>query len=118
MLCATLDKLLRENLIVLALMFSTRFNIVLTLSSCVGIFMLGLVSDYFFGKAAQTHLWAKIARTIVPNFQVFWISDAIYEGSEVPIKYIVISAFYALCYTSAILFLAIALFQRREVSRN
>jgi len=47
--------------------------------------------------------------------QIFWISDAIYEGSEVPLKYILISASYAVCYTIAILSLAIALFQRRQI---
>ncbi len=102
-------------LIALALMFSTRFNIILTLSSCVGIFLLGLVSDYFFGMAAQTHLWAKIARTIVPNFQVFWISDAIYEGTLIPISYIWISTSYSALYIAGILFLSIALFHRRQV---
>ncbi|MHC4532247.1 MAG: hypothetical protein ACYSXD_11910, partial [Planctomycetota bacterium] len=64
---------------------------------------------------AETKIWAKIGRFLVPNLQVFWISDAIYEGSVVPLKYIVISAFYAVCYTTAILLVAIALFQRRQV---
>ncbi|MHC4704476.1 MAG: hypothetical protein ACYTFQ_28330, partial [Planctomycetota bacterium] len=77
--------------------------------------LLGLVSDYAFGRLADTHLWAKIGRYIVPNLQIFWISDAIYESSEVPAKYIAISASYALCYTAAILAFAIALFQRRQV---
>ena len=99
----------------LAVAFSARFNIVVTLSACVGIFLLGLISDYTFGRFAETYLWAKIGRFLVPNLQLFWISDAIYEGSVVPIKYIGISAIYALCYTTAILSLAIALFQRRQV---
>ena len=101
--------------VALAVALSTRFNIVVTLSACVGIFLLGLVSDYAFGRFAETHLWAKIGRILVPNLQVFWISDAIYEGSEVPLKYILIGAVYALCYTAGILSLAIALFQRRQV---
>jgi len=99
----------------LALAFSARFNIAVTLSACLGIFLLGLVSDYAFGRFAETHLWAKIGRFLVPNLQIFWISDAIYEGSVVPLKYILISVSYALCYTAAILALAIALFQRRQV---
>jgi len=99
----------------LALALSARFNIVATLAGCIGIFLLGLISDYAFGRFAQTQLWAKIGRFLVPNLQIFWISDAIYEGSEVPLKYILISASYALCYTAAILALAIALFQRRQV---
>jgi len=102
-------------IVALAVALSARFNIVVTLSACIGIFLLGLVSDYVFGRFAETHLWAQICRFLVPNLQIFWISDAIYEGSAVPLKYILISASYALCYTTAILALAIALFQRRQV---
>ena len=102
-------------IVALAVALSARFNIVVTLSACFGIFLLGLVSDYTFGRFAETKIWAKIGRFLVPNLQIFWISDAIYEGSEVPIKYIIIGACYALCYTTAILALAIALFQRRQV---
>lgn len=99
----------------LALAFSTKFNIVATLSACVGIFMLGLVSDYVFGRFAETHLWAQIGRYLVPNLQIFWVSDAIYEGNPVPGMYILISASYAVCYTAAVLFIAIGVFQRRQV---
>ena len=99
----------------LAVAFSARFNIIITLSACVGIFLLGLISDYTFGRFAETHIWAKIGRFLVPNLQIFWISDAIYEGSQVPLKYIVITASYALCYAIAILSIAIAVFQRRQV---
>jgi len=79
------------------------------------VFLLGLVSDYAFGRFAETQLWAKIGRFIVPNLQLFWISDAIYEGSDVPLRYVAIGASYALCYTAGILAVAIALFQRRQV---
>ena len=102
-------------IVALAVAISSRFNIVVTLSACLGIFLLGLVSDYVFGRFAQSQLWAKIGRFLVPNLQVFWISDAIYEGSVVPAKYVIIGASYALCYTIAILFIAIALFQKRQV---
>jgi ABC-2 type transport system permease protein len=99
----------------LAVTVSCRFNIVVTLSACVGIFLLGLVSDWAFGELARTHLWAKICYFVLPNLQIFWISDAIYEGSEVPIRYVLITASYAICYTAGILALAVALFQRRQV---
>jgi len=99
----------------LAIALSSRFNIVVTLSACVGIFLLGLVSDWAFGAVAKTHLWAKICYFAIPNLQIFWISDAIYEESTLPLKYIVITATYAICYTAGILGLSIALFQRRQV---
>ncbi len=102
-------------IIAFSIAFSSRFNIVATLSFCVGLFLLGLISDYVFGNLAQTYKWANIGRYIVPNFQIFWISDAIYEGSKIPIKYIVISSSYAICYTLGILSAAIAIFQKRQV---
>jgi hypothetical protein len=106
--------------VALAVALSARFNIVVTLSACIGIFLLGLVSDYTFASLAEKQffgakLWATIGRYLIPNLQIFWISDAIYEGSEVPLKYIIISASYALCYTTAILAVAVTLFQRRQV---
>jgi ABC-2 type transport system permease protein len=99
----------------LAVAVSARFNTMVTLSVCVGIFLLGLISDYVFGRFADAHLWARIGRFLVPNLQVFWISDAIYEGSQVPLTYIFVSGSYAVCYTAAILALAVALFQRRQI---
>jgi hypothetical protein len=107
-------------IVALAVAFSARFNIMVTLSACIGIFLLGLISDYAFGRFADTALWAQIGRFLVPNLQIFWISDAIYESGEgseivVPFKYILISATYTLCYSTAILLSAVALFQRRQV---
>ncbi|MHC4070003.1 MAG: ABC-2 transporter permease [Planctomycetota bacterium] len=102
-------------IVALAVALSSRFNIVVTLSACIGVFLLGLISDYAFGRFADTHLWAKIGRFLVPNLQIFWISDAIYEGSTVPLKYIAISATYALLYTTGIILAAISIFQRRQV---
>ncbi len=99
----------------LAIMFSTRFNIVMTLSFCVGFFLLGLISDYVFGRFSDTYLWAKAARALVPNLQVFWISDAIYENSRIPVSYIGRSALYAVCYILGILSLSTAMFQSREL---
>jgi ABC-2 type transport system permease protein len=102
-------------LVALAIAFSTRLNVVLTLACCVCAFLLGLISDYVFGRFAQTNLWARLGHILAPNLQVFWISDAIYEGSPIEPYYLLISALYAFLYTSGILFIAIALFQKRQV---
>jgi ABC-type transport system involved in multi-copper enzyme maturation permease subunit len=99
-----------------AVAISARFNVIVTLSACIGVFLLGLTSDWVFGRFADTHLWAQAGRYLVPNLQVFWISDAIYEGTVVPFRYILIGASYALCYTVGILAVAVALFQRRQVA--
>ena len=102
-------------LVALAVMFSTRFNVVLTLLFCVAVFMLGLVSDFIFGRFADQHIWAKIGRLLIPNLQVFWVSDAIYEGSSVSMYYIGITSAYAVLYTAGILMIAIAMFQKRQI---
>lgn len=98
----------------LALALSSRFTMMVTLACCVGIFLLGLISDYVFGRLSQVHWWANIGRYLVPNLQVFWISDAIYEGTKVPLQYILTAAAYACCYTAGVLAIAVALFQRRQ----
>ncbi len=102
-------------IVALAVLVSSRFNIVVTLAACIGFFLVGLVSDYAFGRFAADNIFAKIAYYIVPNLQVFWVSDAILEESHVPLKYILITAFYAICYAGGILSLSVAFFQRRQV---
>jgi ABC-2 type transport system permease protein len=102
-------------IVALAVMFSTRMNLVLTLVCCLSAFLIGLITDYLFGRFAETALWAKVGRVIVPNFQVFWISDAIYEGAAVPAKYLLLGVTYAVLYSAAILMLGISLFQKRQV---
>ena len=102
-------------MVALAVMFSTRMNIILTLLSCVGVFLLGLISDYVFGRLAESHLWAKIGSVLVPNLQTFWVSDAIYETQTIPLSYVLIVLYYALLYIAGILFITIALFQKRQV---
>ena len=102
-------------LVALAVLFSTRCNVVLTLSFCVGIFLLGLISDWIFGRFADTYTWARIGYILVPNLQIFWASDAIYGSGTIPFKYILQSGIYTLLYTAGILSFSVALFQKRQV---
>lgn len=102
-------------LVALAILFSTRFNEVLTLTFCVGIFLLGLISDWVFGRFADQHIWAKIGSVLTPNLQLFWVSDAIYESGTIPAGYLLLAITYSALYTAGILALAVAFFQRRQV---
>ncbi len=102
-------------LVALAVLFSTRFNEVLTLTICIGVFLLGLISDWVFGRFADQQVWAKIGAILTPNLQIFWVSDAIYESGVIPIRYLWLAGSYTLLYTAGILALAIASFQRRQV---
>jgi hypothetical protein len=102
-------------LVALAVLFSTRLNEVLTLTCCVAVFLLGLISDWVFGRFADQHFWAKIGSILTPNLQIFWVSDAIYESGTVPGRYLLLAASYTVLYVAGILALAVAAFQRRQV---
>lgn len=102
-------------LVAAAVLFSCRFNVVLTLIFCVAVFMLGLISDWIASEYAAKYLWAQIFTILLPNMQIFWVSDAIYETGSVPAPYLLKGLSYSACYTAGILALAVALFQRRQV---
>jgi len=102
-------------LVALAVLFSTRMNVILTLICCVAVFLLGLISDWLYGQFAARFLWARIGSSLLPNMQVFWVSDAIYETGKIPLSYLWQGLCYSASYTTAILALAIAFFQRRQV---
>jgi hypothetical protein len=61
--------------------------------------------------------WASVLYTITPNWQLFWLADALNEENGV-IKwaYVGKGLAYAFGYAGAALIFAIALFENRELS--
>ncbi len=162
----------------LALACSTRFDMIPTLAICSTLFLLGLMSDYLFGRpaapvwqrdvAVELHSkrwsesqrsllgeivnkydqnkdgklewterkeigaedrqrlaqagmggtwWASVLYTVTPNWQLFWVVDALDEGRSTFHWGYVGKAFgYMAAYVGAILVLAIMLFEQRELS--
>ena len=101
-----------------ALACSTRFDTISTLAICSAIFLVGLMSDYFFGQRAQHgSLWASTLYSVIPNWQLFWLADAIDAGkSTFQWNYVGKAFAYAVCYTGAALAAGAALFEERELS--
>jgi ABC-type transport system involved in multi-copper enzyme maturation permease subunit len=101
-----------------ALACSTRFDTIPTLAICSAIFLVGLMSDYFFGIRAQSgSWWASTLYSIIPNWQLFWLADAIETGKNTFQWAYVGKAFaYAVCYAGAALAVGTALFEERELS--
>jgi len=61
--------------------------------------------------------WASVLYTITPNWQLFWIADALAEGrSTFQWGYVVKAFVYMAAYVGAALAAAIMLFQERELS--
>jgi hypothetical protein len=102
----------------LALACSTRLDTIATLAVCSAFFMVGLMSDYLFGRpAAAGHWWASILYSVTPNWQLFWLADALETGKSTFHWAYVGKAFaYVVGYAGAALAVGVALFEDRELS--
>ena len=102
----------------LALACSTRFEMIPTLTICSAFFLVGLMSDYFFGRPANKGAWwGTVLYTMIPNWQNFWLADALDSGlSTFHWGYVSKAFAYMVCYVGAALAMAVALFEDRELS--
>jgi len=101
----------------LAIACSTRFELIPTLAICSGLFLLGLMSDYLFGRLADAgSWWASALYTVVPNWQLFWLADALENKKSIPWSYVGRSFAYVLGYLGAVLSVALAMFEDRELT--
>ena len=101
-----------------ALACSTRLDMIATLAVCSAVFLVGLMSDYLFGLPAEKgSWWASALYSIVPNWQLFWLADALETGKDTFSWAYVGKAFaYMIFYAGAALSVAVALFDDRELS--
>ena len=101
----------------LALACSTRLDIIPTLAICSGLFLLGIMSDYLFGRPAERgSWWATILYTLTPNWQVFWLADALDSGkSTFQWNYVGKAFAYMVAYVGAALAFAVLMFEEREL---
>ena len=99
----------------LALFCALRLAVVPTLSICGALFLLGLMSDYLLAARAATAVWARLLYMILPNWQHFWMADALSANGTVPWLYVAQAAAYALAWAAGVLCLALGFFERMEV---
>jgi ABC-type transport system involved in multi-copper enzyme maturation permease subunit len=101
----------------LAIACSTRLEVMATLAVCSGIFLLGLVSDYYFGtRAKEGSWWANACYSLLPNWQLFWVADALEQGKAIPARYVGSACAYMVMYVGATLSVALWLFEDRELT--
>ncbi len=159
----------------IAIAASTRLGQVMTLCTTLGIFLMGMLSDWMFGRPINriNETWLQrasaqgqtetvdvtrivelastgeiqtkteqveqvlpgmslvsfadglverieyaaywVAYSILPNFQVFWLSDGVTQDHVIPPGYVGLTLIYGPLYILAALGIAVILFQRREV---
>jgi ABC-type transport system involved in multi-copper enzyme maturation permease subunit len=111
-----------------ALACSTRLDMIPTLAICTAVFLVGLMSDYLFGRRldnqiADPSIWqtlgtwvSSVLYTVIPNWQLFWLSDALEKGRTIPWSYVGKAMAYVVGYLGAALAFAMLLFEDRELS--
>ncbi len=94
-----------------------RLDVVPTLSLTSFVFIAGLISDYFFGRAAGRSVLARALYSLLPNWQHFWMADALSGSGVIPWAYVGRVALYALFYLAGVLCLGLFAFRNVEVQR-
>lgn len=102
----------------IALACSTRLEMVPTLAICSAVFLVGIMSDYLFGRPAKAGAWwATVLYTLTPNWQLFWLADALDAGRDLfHWDYVGKAFMYVVGYVGAALAAGVALFEDRELS--
>lgn len=99
----------------IAVALATRLDTVATLSICSVIFLVGLMTDYLFGRVAAGNPLAAILYGLLPNWQHFWMTDALTGEGYIPWAYVGRAAMYAGCYLVGVLSWGILAFRRMEL---
>ncbi len=80
------------------------------------VFLLGLIKSPLFGEAsARGNIAARLASVLAPDWQHFWLVDALAGGGRIPMGYVGWAGLYAAAYTGGILLVGIAFFRDRDV---
>ncbi len=99
----------------LAIAASTRLGRMATLVVCAIGFGAGILNDYFSNNITDQYGIIKVLCLGVPNLQFFWPADVLTQGLYYPTSYVLSVTGYTVMYITALMALAVALFQKREV---
>lgn len=100
----------------LALAVSTRLGMLSTFLICLIALSAGLAADQVVKPIAEAGVtWAEVLYRLIPNFQCFWMVDALSDHQVIPWGYVASATAYSALYAAALLILGMALFETREV---
>ena len=105
---------------------ATRLDVVPNMCVCTAIFFMGLLSSYLFRKFADTESellrqLLTVLYSIFPNWQFFWLADALAMKKHIPLSYVGMAALYMVLFVAIASLWAVVLFREREAagdSRN
>lgn len=99
----------------LTVMYAVMFDTGILLAASVITFFGGLLSEHVLRTAALGSWGLTLGRAILPNWQLFWISDRLAEGGRVPLPFICHCLIHSLLYAMIVLCIAALFFGRREL---
>lgn len=107
----------------IATALATRLELVSNLTVCSVIFVVGLMSKYLVNTWIDpvdplTESVALFIRAILPNWQYFWMADAIASRQMIPGSYVMWSLVYVVFYIGFWTFWAMAFFSEREIAKD
>lgn len=105
----------------ISVVVATRADVVQNLCICTVIFFLGLVSNYLFQRNTDSEILNLIFNTlyaIIPNWQFFWLADAVAINRPIPISYVITAATYVVIYIVIASMWAVAIFQNKELAAD
>lgn len=104
---------------VISAALAIRLDFISNLLICLAIFLIGLVSQYFliqwFGVDST---FGAILGSLLPNWQFFWMADALTNQAQIPAAYVVWSVIYVILHGIGWTLWAMYLFQDNELARD
>lgn len=101
----------------ITVVFSTRLEMVANMVVCSLIFISGLVSNYFIGQYTEHNLICKLFYAIIPNWQFFWMADALASNQTIPFSYIILAGVYIVLYMIFCSIWAMFIFMNKEINQ-
>ena len=96
-----------------------RLDFISNLLICLAIFLIGLVSQYFlvqwFGVDSTI---GAVLGSILPNWQFFWMADALTTQAQIPGAYVAWAVLYVILHGIGWTLWAMYLFQDNELARD
>ncbi len=102
----------------IATALSTRLDWVPNLLICAIIFVVGLMSDYLIGRHAENSVVLSLLYAIIPNWQLFWMADALAAKRAIPWAYVGLGGVYISMFVGFFILVANTMFCDREVGEQ
>ena len=104
---------------VISATLATKLEIVGNLLICMILFLTGMVLHYFAAKAFGAGTTSALFCTsLVPNWQLFWMADALANRVRIPLSYFVMTLLSTVLYCSVWIGWAFFLFRDNELARD